>query len=141
VPDLPFTRDGLDPFLRTARFHYLHGHVYKACNLPDRARSSFQRAAELSNLEDAVWSWKASQQLPGFDPGSAKEKLVSILDHMRSTGEISSHTGSWLYNAAMLDRAVGNTQQAEREFREVLLCPDQLMAYHLTRLALSGSNP
>ena len=31
-------------------------------------------------------------------------------------------------------------QQAQKEFREALLAPDHLMAYHLTRLAVS-SNP
>jgi hypothetical protein len=54
---------------------------------------------------------------------------------------MSSRTGWLLYNAAMLDRAVGNTQRAEKEFREAFLRPDQLLTYHLTRLALSGSNP
>jgi hypothetical protein len=39
----------------------------------------------------------------------------------------------------MLDDALGNTEQAKTEFREALLSPDQLMTYHLTRLAISGS--
>ena len=46
----------------------------------------------------------------------------------------------WYYNRAMLDSAVGNDQKAQKEFREALLAPDHLMAYHLTRLAMS-SNP
>jgi hypothetical protein len=41
----------------------------------------------------------------------------------------------------MLDASQGNTQQASKEFREVLLSPDTLMTYHLTRLAMSGNNP
>jgi tetratricopeptide (TPR) repeat protein len=141
VPDLAFTHDGLEPLLRSARTDYLLGNLYKTCNLPDKARTSYRHAAEQSNLEDTVWAWRASQQLPDFEPDSARQRLQSILDRTRSTAEISSRTGWWLYNAALLDRALGHAQQAETEFREALLFPDQLLMYHLTRLALSSNTP
>ncbi|HEX4784667.1 MAG TPA: DUF5107 domain-containing protein [Candidatus Sulfotelmatobacter sp.] len=141
VPDLQFTRDGLEPFLRSARLNYLIGNVYKTCNQPARARSHFQNASDHSNLEDAVWSWKASQQLPGFDQAAAKQKLEELLDRVKSDGDDNSRSGRWFYNVGMLDRALGNTQQAEKEFREVFLSPDQLLSYHLTRLAVSDKNP
>ncbi|HUD62949.1 MAG TPA: DUF5107 domain-containing protein [Candidatus Sulfotelmatobacter sp.] len=141
VADLPFTHDGLEPFLRSARFNYLMGTVNQTCNLPDKARRSFQHAAEQSSLEDAVWSWKASQQLPNFDRVSAKQKLESLLDRTKSNGNASSRSGWWLYNVAMLDRALDNIQQSEKELREALLSPDQLLTYHLTRLAVSNRNP
>ena len=141
VADLPFTHDGLEPFVRSARFNYLIGTVYQTCNLPDKARMHFQRAAEQSTLEDTVWSWKASQQLANFDPVSAKQKLESLLDRAKSNGNTGSRTGWWLYNVAMLDRALGNTQQSEKEFREALMSPDQLLTYHLTRVAVTSRNP
>ena len=75
VADLPFTHDGLEPFLRSARFNYLIGSVYKTCNLPEKARDHFKQASGQSSVEDAIWAWKASQQLPGFDPQSAKQRL------------------------------------------------------------------
>ena len=137
VPDLAFTRDGLEPFLRSARLTYLVGSVYKACNLSDRAQDHFKQAAEKSNFGDAVWAWKASQQLPNFDSAAGKEKLQRILEQAKNSGE-SSAAGWWLYNAGTLDSALGNTQLAENEFRRALLSPDSLMAYHLTRIALSG---
>jgi hypothetical protein len=115
--------------------------VYKNCNLPERARSSFQQAAEQSRLQDAVWSWRASQELPDFDERAAKQRLQSILDRTNRDGNMSPRTGWLLYNAAMLDRAVGNAQRAEKEFREAFFRPDQLLTYHLTRLELSGHNP
>jgi tetratricopeptide (TPR) repeat protein len=139
VPDLPFTQDGFEPFLRSARFNYLLGNLYKSCNLPARARVSFKQAGQQSNSEDAVWAFKASQQLSDSDPGSVKQKLHSILERMKNSGGNDSPSGWWLYNAAMLDDALGNTEQAKTEFREALLSPDQLMTYHLTRLAISGS--
>jgi tetratricopeptide (TPR) repeat protein len=137
VPDLAFTHDGLEPFLQSARFSYLVGSVYKKCNLPDRAEDHFKQAVARSNFQDAAWAWKAAQQLPNFNADAAKEKLQRTLDQAKSTGE-SSFAGWWLYNAGILDRALGNAQLAEDEFRQALLSPDSLMAHHLTRLALSA---
>ena len=141
VPELAFTSDGLEPFLRSARISFQLGKLYQACNLPEKAQANFKQATEQSNLEDAVWSWKASQELPGFQSDSGKQKLEAILQRTKSTSEISSRTGWWLYNTALLDRALGRTQQAEAEFRDALLLPDQLLTYHLARMALSNNNP
>jgi tetratricopeptide (TPR) repeat protein len=141
APDLAFTRDGLEPFLRSARFSYLIGNVYKACKVQDKALSSFKQAAEKSSFADEVWAWKASQQLPDFDHGSAKQKLQSILERVKKTDSRDSPGGWWFYNAGMLDSESGNSQEASKEFREALLSPDTQMTYHLTRLAMSGSNP
>jgi tetratricopeptide (TPR) repeat protein len=137
VPGLPFTQDGLEPFVRSARFSYLIGNVYKVCGVHGKARASFEGSAQQSGLENAVWSWKASKELPDFDESAAKQKLKSILERSNNDGERSAW---WLYNRAMLDSSVGADQLAQKEFREALLAPDHLMAYHLTRLAVS-SNP
>jgi tetratricopeptide (TPR) repeat protein len=141
APDLAFTRDGLGPFLESARVSYLIGNVYKRCEVPDKALNNFKLAAEKSSFGDAAWAWKASQQLPDIDHSSAKQKLQSILEGVKKSGSSESPGGRWFYNAGMLDASSGNTQQASREFREALLSPDTLMTYHLTRLAMSGDNP
>ena len=70
VADLAFTHDGLEPLLRSARIHYLLGTLYKRCNQSDKAQASFKSAVGRSNLEDAVWAWKAAQELPGFESNS-----------------------------------------------------------------------
>src|SRR5579871_69159 len=134
--DLAFTRDGLDPFLRTARFQFLIGSVYRSCNVPDRAQDHFAQAAQKSSFGDAVWAWKASQSLPNFDAESAKRSLQDMLEHAKNGGDTTSASGSWFYNVAMLDRAAGNAEQAEQRFREALLSADTLMSYHLTRLSM-----
>ncbi len=141
VSDLVFTRDGLEPFLRTARFGYLLGNVYKSCNLAERAEVNFKHAAEQSNLQDAVWSWKASREMPGFDEAAGKQKLESILGRAKIDGDASARTGWWFYNVGLLDQVVGHGQQAVAEFHRAFLSADQLLTYHLTRLAVSGSNP
>ncbi len=115
--------------------------MYKSCKQTDEAQAKFKQATEQSDLEDAIWAWNAARELPGFEPDSARQKLESTLQRTRSTSEISSRTGWWLYNAAMLDRAVGRSEQAENEFRSALLFPDQMLTYHLTRLALANSTP
>jgi tetratricopeptide (TPR) repeat protein len=135
VLDLPFTHDGLEPFVRSARFSYLIGNVYKVCSVHEKGRASFERSAQQSGFENAVWAWKASKELPDFDEGAARQKLKDILGHSNNDGERSAW---WLYNRAMLDSAAGDDQQAQKEFREALLAPDRLMAYHLTRLAGSS---
>jgi len=137
VSDLSFTHDGLEPFLQSARLSYLVGTVYRTCKAPDKALSNFKQAAEKSNPGDAVWAWKASQQIPGFD-ASATAKLRDTLERVKKSAETESRAGWWLYNAGMLDAATGNTQQAEKEFREAFLSADTLMTYHLTRLAMAG---
>jgi tetratricopeptide (TPR) repeat protein len=141
VPDLAFTQDGLTPLLRSARFNYLLGTLYQTCKLPDKAQARLKDAAGQTSLEDGIWAWKASQRLPGFQSDLAQQKLDGILQRTRSASETSSRTGWWLYNAAMLDRALGHAEKAAAEFRQVLLYPDQMLTYHLTRLALSESSP
>ncbi|HEV2399818.1 MAG TPA: DUF5107 domain-containing protein [Candidatus Sulfotelmatobacter sp.] len=141
VPDLAFTHDGLEPFLRSARFNYLVGHVYKSCKVPEKANEHFKAAAEQWDFPDAAWAWKASQQLTDSDSGATKQKLETVVDRLKKSGGSDSPSGWWLYNAGLLNAAAGNTQEAEREFHEALLSPDSLMSYHLTRLAMSGNNP
>jgi Tfp pilus assembly protein PilF len=138
VADLPFTHDGLEPFLRSARFRYLIGTIYKTCGMAEKAASNFQKASEQSSLESALWSWKASQELPNFNASAAKQQLQNVLDGSKNNSGSGAESSSWLYNVAMLDRALGNHRQADKEFHDALLAPDQLSAYHLTRLALSG---
>lgn len=136
VPDLAFTHDGLEPLMRSARINYLLGTLHKRCKQPDKAQAGFGQAAKASGFENAVWAAKASAELPGHDADSAKQKLESVLQHARSTSDASSRTGWWLYNAAMLERSLGEKQQAEADLRSAFLFPDQMLTYHLTRLAL-----
>jgi len=107
--------------------------------MAEKAESNFQKASEQSRLESALWSWKAAQELPQFNATAAKQELQNVLDGSKNNSGSGAESSSWLYNIAMLDRALGNHQQADQEFHDALLAPDQLSAYHLTRLALSGN--
>jgi tetratricopeptide (TPR) repeat protein len=136
ISDLPFTHDGLAPFVGSARFSYLIGNVYKTCGEHEKSQSSFERGSRQTGSSNAVWAWKASKELPSFDESAARQKLTGFLEPSNNDGERSSW---WLYNRAMLNRSVGNDQEAQKDFREAFLAPDRLMAYHLTRLAMSNT--
>src|SRR6202451_3709350 len=56
VPGLAFTRDGLEPFLQSARVTYLIGNVYQSCKVPVQALNSFKQAAEKSSFGDEAWA-------------------------------------------------------------------------------------
>ena len=93
VPELPFTHDGLQPFLTSARFNYLLGSTYKACKLSEKSQSHFTQAAQNSNLNEVIWSWKASQELPNADHSSARQKLELALERLRS--DRANRFGDW----------------------------------------------
>ena len=141
VPNLIFTHDGLGPFLDSARITYLRGVVRLKCNLTDQARKDFEDAVRYQKPADAVWSWKASRRLSGFDSDASKQKLQKLREDEINNVEAGSRSGRWSYNAGMLDWALGNQQKAGDEFREVFQQPDQSMLYHLARLAQAGGEP
>ena len=138
VPNLSFTNDGLEPFLRSARFTYLVGTVYKVCHVEDKAQQKFAEVAQHENTDDMFWFLKASRELPTGNQSALDENIREARAAMDSVGNEDAPTGVWLYRAGLLDSAMGNSQRADSEFREVLLRPDLSMLYHLTRLAMSG---
>jgi Tfp pilus assembly protein PilF len=140
VPDLPFTHDGLEPFLGGARTNYLLGTVYRVCNLREKANARLEHAAHQSSLEEALWAWKASIKLVDSQPGQSNQNLQDLVQRAKSASESGSHPGWWLYNLAVLERATGHNDQAQSEFRDALLSPDEYMSYHLTRLAQAEDN-
>lgn len=141
VPDLSFTHDGLEPFLRSARMNYLLGSVYRACKQTEKANARFEQAVGENDPASGVWAWKASRMLPNYQPESGRQKLEALLQRARSASEASSRPGWWHYNLAMLDRAAGHAEQAQAEFRQALLSSDEMLSYHLTRMALADKNP
>lgn len=131
VPDLPFTRDGLEPILGSARTNYLAGKVYGSCGEAGKARSRFEKAAAQINPDQLVWAYRSAQKLPGFDQQQWQQRLESALSR-------SFSQTSWrFYNRGLINDALGHAADAEADFRQAFLLPDGLLAYHLTRLALA----
>jgi predicted Zn-dependent protease len=137
VPELVFTHDGLEPFLRSPRAAYLLGIIHKTCGQSEKANAAFKEAAAASGVEDAIWAAKADHQLTG-DASALKSRLESALQHVSNEAESGSRAGWWLYKKAMLEQALGSLSQANADFFEAFLLPDQMLTYHLARLAMSG---
>jgi hypothetical protein len=83
----------------------------------------------------------SARKLPGFDQSQWQRRLESALDSARSLGQTSSLPGWWFYNCGLIDTALGHAADAEAEFRNALLMPDHLLAYHFTRLAIAQHSP
>jgi tetratricopeptide (TPR) repeat protein len=137
VPGLAFTNDGLEPFVNSARTTYLLGAVEAKCGKPEESRKHFETAASRSGAGETAWAWRAAKELPGFEQDQWTHRLESVLDEATTTADSSSFAGWWVYNIAMLDRALGRERKAEAGFRKALLLPDRLLSYHLTREAMA----
>jgi tetratricopeptide (TPR) repeat protein len=133
-PDLAFTRDGLEPFVSSARTTYLVGMVHTECGKPEEAKAKFEFASKTSAPDQAVWAWRAAQKLTGFDEKEWRGRLRSAAAEADSRTLTSGFAGWWYYTSAVLYSAVGDQQEADRRFRSALLLPDRMLAYHLTRL-------
>ena len=141
VADLPFTRAGLEPILRAARTNYLLGQLYGSCGEAAKSKSRFELAVGQSTPDQVVWAYKSARQLPDFYQREWQQRLKSAREHAKNLGETSSLPGWWFYNQGMIDTELDRAAEAEDEFRQALLMPDHLLAYHLTRLALAPHSP
>ena len=137
VEGVAFTKDGLEPFVNSARTEYLLGKMEAACGQADLSGRRFQAAAAKSGTGDVFWAWLAAKELPGFNPSEWTARLRSAMEQASTMGEASSFAGFWAYTTGMLNRALGNEAQTQVEFRRALLLPDGSLSYHLTRAALA----
>jgi len=141
VPDLAFTRDGLEPILQSARTEYLIGTVYSTCGKPAEARTKFQAAAAASAPDQIRWAWLAAKELPGFDQAQWQARLQGSFDQAASRSDTSAFPSYWNYTAGSLAKELGKADEVSARFRNALLLPDRMLAYHFTRLATEKSTP
>jgi tetratricopeptide (TPR) repeat protein len=137
VPSLAFTRDGLEPILQSARTSYLLGTVFANCGEAPKANAKFELASSASGPEQAKWAWLAARKLPGFNEAQWQDRLRAALEQAESHSNTSGYPSWWEYSAASLAKELGQTAEAAVRFRKALLLPDRMLAYHLTRLAIS----
>ena len=132
VPELAFTRDGMQPVLGSARNSYLLGDLQARCGQEERADEQFERAASQKNSGQIAWAFLAAKRLSNFDQDQWRARLLSLL-----AAEGSAESSLAAYNRAMVEQQLGDEAAANSSFRETFLMPDSQMAYHLSRLALS----
>lgn len=137
VPGLAFTRDGLEPILQSARTSYLLGTALASCGEAAQAKAKFELAASAIGPDQVKWAWLAARKLPGFNEAQWQARLRVALEQAESRTTTSGYPSWWEYSAASLAKELGQTPEAAIRFRKALLLPDRMLAYHLTRLAMS----
>jgi hypothetical protein len=141
VPGLIFTRDGLEPILQSARTSYLLGTVFASCGQAEEARARFEIATAASAPDQIKWAWLSAQKLPGFNQAQWAGRLHAALEQAEDRSNTSAYPSWWEYTAGTLATELGQKAEAEARFRNALLLPDRMLAYHFTRLAESEATP
>jgi tetratricopeptide (TPR) repeat protein len=126
VPGLPFTKDGLEPFLADSRFEFYLGRIEDQLGGREAARERWRKAASQRD----IFSILASRSLGEPAWRGRAESFLS-----RSTDESDA---SALYRRGMLLRALGRTKEANDEFAASLRQPDRRLSHYMARRALAG---
>jgi tetratricopeptide (TPR) repeat protein len=130
VPGLPFTKDGLQPFVNAPRTQYLFGQVEARCNRVPQATERWRRVAAVTDVADLVWAWGAAKKLDGYNNADWAKRIEAALPRATSGAP---------YAAGMLEAVLGKQSPAWKHFQEAQLLPDRMMSHHLSRLALAGN--
>jgi tetratricopeptide (TPR) repeat protein len=129
APGLPFTKDGMQAFVESARTQYLIGQVEAHCGRAAQATERWRRAVADTRPADIVWAWGAAKKLEGYDQQEWTRRLQA------ARAKIDAERP---YFVAILDAVLGKKTEAWAEFQQALLLPDRLMSHHLTRIAMAG---
>jgi tetratricopeptide (TPR) repeat protein len=136
VPGLDFTQNGLEPILGSTRTKYLLAEAHDACGEKSEAQASFKQIAAETEL---VWAFRAAKHLDSYDATQWTARLTGAVQRAEDQSQRATSKVSWVYIAAATRRALGQTESANRQFREALLLPDGRMTHHLIRLDLAES--
>jgi tetratricopeptide (TPR) repeat protein len=137
VSGLDFTRDGVEPFVQSARTQYLLGMADSQCHRAEQARDRFRAPARSTDPAQIVWARRAARELPGYDDAQWRARLESALVYANDHTETGAHTGFWMYTAGLLEQALSANDSAESCFKRALRMPDNDLSYHLSRLELA----
>jgi Flp pilus assembly protein TadD len=131
VPELPFTKDGIEPFVAAPRIQYLFAQIERHCGRPAQAHERCRRIATAGSTGDLVWAWGAAKHLEAYDPTAWRLRLESALAQADATVEP--------YTLGTLEAALGKRSAAWSHFQQALLLPDRRMSHHLARMAMHGN--
>jgi len=141
VAGLSFTQNGLQPFLDSARTHYLLGELSSACGQKEEADRMYRLSAEASGASNALWAWASARKLGSYDPALWQERLSLALSQAESNARTGTDQSWWVYSAGVLEMALGRDIEGQASLRESLLLPEHRMSYHYSRLAMEGATP
>ena len=130
VPGLPFTRDGLAPFVDAPRTQFMVGQVEAGCGRGQDAAQRWRRVAAATGASNLVWAWGAAQKLDGYDAPEWSKRLEAALTQAGPDTP---------YLAGMLELALGKRSAAWTHLQQTVLLPDRQMSHHLSRMAMAGT--
>jgi hypothetical protein len=141
VAGLDFTRNGLEPFLNSARTKYFVAEIQTSCGQNAEAAARFEQVSQAADTSDLFWAWSASKRQTGYDSAKWIARLNAGIARAEETSSRSSSKGWWVYTAGALRIATGLKDQGLAELSEVFLWPESRMSHHLTRMALADATP
>jgi hypothetical protein len=139
VEKLDFTRNGLGPFLNSARAKYLLAETRDSCGDKSEAAAQFKQIAADTELSNLFWAAHAAKHLDNYDQSKWTERLNSAISQADERAQRDNSKVWSMYIIGTLRIAAGQTDSGARELRDALLLPDSRMAHHFIRLALSES--
>ncbi len=138
VPDLTFTRDGLEPILQSARTSYLLGTVFASCGKATEAKAKFELASDgLRPRPDQVGLVSSAEIAQPTTRRNGRTDCKRLWSRRKIEAILAAYPSWWEYTAASLAKELGRPAEADVRFRKALLLPDRMLAYHFTRLAKS----
>jgi tetratricopeptide (TPR) repeat protein len=144
VPGLVFTRDGLLPFLETARLQYLMGEAMAAAGQEAEARKHWSQAlrGREGSFLKPVYTALAQRKLGQADEAAIREGLQkALLDCESFLAQGTSFPGIATHAQGLILRVLGRENEARERFRSVFLLPDQRLSHFLARRALLARDP
>ena len=145
VDGIPFTRDGLDAFLQSARRQQQIGEVEAACGRADRARDRWRGLDGSTTLPalDLAFAYRAARDVcqasdnaclaavdQAWRPRLA-QSLAAVTRQIEAAGTGAS--GTIRCAQGLLLAALGRADEAKASFRAALLTPDRALSHHLAR--------
>ena len=135
IPGLPFTQDGLAPFIDNARYQYYLGVVEAACGGADAARAHWRKASGNTGYRQVYFSYLAARKLGQVDETAWIELFRTRLKEAEAYG--GHFPGLAVYAQGVLLQALGQNDEGRQKLKEALLYPDKGMSHYLCREALS----
>ena len=129
-----FTQDGLDTIIAMARPQYQIAMIDRMCKQTPEAENILRKLAASKNVDDLAWSERAARLLPRYDAEAWHTRLTAAVNEFQHDSQLNSYRR---YCFGMIQQSTGESEAARETFLKVFLLPDQMLSYHLTRIAIA----
>jgi hypothetical protein len=141
VPGLDWTKDGMNAFLRGARFHYLAGAAADRGGDKALALEHWRKAAAEWNSPQVFYAREAARRRPDYDDAEWQTRVARRLVALETADADNDSPSIDVWRGIIL-RSLGRDADAREAFRDALLAPDRGLSRYLARTGLqSGKTP